>query len=72
MIEYDFGVLLGAVDVVHARTKLVGPRRPGNSFSGHSPMGAEQLFPWDKALSTSDAIEDVERIEADRSRWSRF
>jgi hypothetical protein len=36
------------------------------------PMGAEQLFPWDKALSTSDAIEDVERIEADRSRWSRL
>jgi hypothetical protein len=36
------------------------------------PMGAEQLFPWDKALSTSDAIEDVERTEADRSRWSRL
>jgi hypothetical protein len=36
------------------------------------PKGAHQLFPWDKALSTSDAIENVERIEADRSRWSRL
>jgi len=27
-----------------------------------APMGGEQLFRWDKALSVADAIEDEERV----------
>ena len=36
------------------------------------PMGAEQLFRWDKALAVADALEDAERVKADRSCWSRL
>jgi len=48
------------------------PNPLASSFSKHSEWAPNNLFPWDKALSTADSIEDVERIEADRSRWSRL
>jgi hypothetical protein len=36
-------------------------RKPARKFVQKTyPMGAEQLFRWDKALSVADAIEDEE------------
>ena len=45
-----------------ARTGLVGEKqRRGQRFAQKSfPLGAEQYFRWDKALSLADAIEDEE------------
>ena len=48
------------------------PKPAGKFVQRTFPMGAEQLFRWDKALAVADAVEDAERIEADRSCWSRL
>ena len=49
-------------DAVRASLTPAGARRKRPFVQQTYSLGAEQLFPWDKALATADAIEDEELL----------
>jgi hypothetical protein len=49
-------------DAVRASLLPADARRKRPFVQQTYSLGAEQLFPWDKALAAGDAIEDQERL----------
>jgi hypothetical protein len=49
-------------DAVRASLLAAGAHRNRPFVQQTYSLGAEQLFPWDKALATADAIEDEELL----------
>ncbi len=49
-------------DAVRAGLLPAGARRKRPFVQQTCSLGAEQLFPWDKALAVADAIEDHELL----------